>query len=283
MGRGGGGSGAGAGGGGRAARDAGTANAGTGNQIYSESPEQMELAKQNLEAVVDADFDERVRIMEEQYADLPPVENANRTIVGDRIVVGEKGAPKIGNPTLDTQGAADLLRNRGVPNSVISDLQRNYGEEGLRGIGELLKTNPQAQYLGSGVEGLAMAWSPDKVIRIQYGVGSPPPSYYVGRAGAYPDWLKRYGGVAVEQKERVWNTAARVTSWFDGSKRDIGGAVRRIKRAALDQYVRKVTKGKIRDADAHTGNWGIDWKGRFRVIDPGAYVPPGADVTGGGW
>lgn len=306
MGRGGGGGGKGGGGGGRAGRARGAAGGGGGgelattgtnvgveaaagqNQIYATSPSQMDLAQKNLDTMVKGNPAE----MEKLYADLPPVENANRKIVGDRVIVGDKGAPKVGN-TMSHLDAELLMEERGIPNAVIDKMRHNYGNDGLKGIGELLKSNPNATYINNGVEGLAMNWSESRVIRIQYGKGSPPPSFNVGKAGAYPDWIKRYGGVAVEQKERIWDTAHRMRkqagrnpfadrldSVLDSK---FGGNYDTMRKATLDKYVDWKTGGKIKPGDAHANNWGVDFKGRLRAIDPGAYIPPGADVTGAGW
>jgi hypothetical protein len=250
----------------------------------------MALAEKNLDTMIKGN----VKDMEKLYDDIPPVENANRKIVGNQVVVGDKGAPKVGN-SLSASQAEKVLLDRGVPNDVVRGLRMNYGDEGLKGIGELLKTNPQATYINNGIEGLAMNWSESRVIRIQYGVGNPPPSYNVGPVGAYPDWVARYGVVAVEQKERIWDTIKRGANkgyqnpafnrLADEIDRRGGGwtAYESFREATLDKLVRRATGGRIVPGDAHGNNWGIDFKGRLRAVDPGAYIPPGADVTGAGW
>jgi|GEM_PF-6510652 len=302
MGRGGGGGGGGRGGGGRLSRSRSGVGGGAGSgaaaeqvsaaavdakaaaegQIYKESPSQMALASKNMETMLSGN----AAAIDKLYEDIPEVANANRKIVNGIVEVGSKGAPKVSG-NLPYAEATQVLRDRGVPGQVIRKMERSHGIDSVQQIGELVKNNPGATYINNGAEGLVMNWSESRVIRIQYGPGEPPPSYYLGKAGAYPDWIKKYGGSAVEMKEKVWETAYRIGAKHNSVSNQLAQAARShggysyLRSATIDKTIKRAVGNKVRPADAHANNWAVDFKGRLRAIDPGAYVPPGAPILGG--
>jgi hypothetical protein len=272
------GGGAGGGGGGRTPREALREDAGgagsTEAQVYEESPSQMAQAAKNLE-MFGSDSPANMERLERLYDDIPAVENANRRIVDGEVIVGSKGAPTT-KPTMSLDEAYEILSDRGVPPDVTGTLGSR-GAAGVRHLADLLSQRPDAKFLGRGVEGMAISWGKSNVLRVQYGGGKPLPTDYIGKMGAYPKWMKQYGGkngVWVEMKERIWKTASelgRGRTPIDRAYERAGGG---LSRSALDYLVNRATKGRVGPADAHSGNWGIDFKGRLRAIDPGAYTKP---------
>jgi hypothetical protein len=316
MGRGGGGGGKGGGGGGRGGRAGGASKGGgggaagaagkadpaapaapagavdaTAGQIYKESPSQMVQATQNFDTMMSGD----VAKIDALYDDIP-APNVVTNAKGYKVVEpGTAGAPVVTN-RLSANDAISTLQQRGVPLDNIRQMENVHGIEGVREIGSMIAQNPEAKWINSGMEGMVFNWSDSQIIRVQYNVGTPPPSYYVGKAGAYPQWKQTYKGVIVEGKEKVWDTIKRLED--QGYRNPVGARIqsqlqdieashgvgrwesRDILRAqTLDQYVKRVTN-EARPGDAHANNWGVDFKGRLRVIDAGAYVPPGEMVTG---
>lgn len=291
MGRGGGGG----GGGGRGKRAGGAGAGGAGE--YKEAPTwtgpgaatdvletrsdpygQVTVTREIAEAERRALKDEGLQKLE-AYKDLPPVENANRVVVDGLVHVGDKGAPIV-KPKLTNEQAMQRFTDMGVP---MGDAYRNLSTSGdAAALVELLP--PGSKFLGAGVEGIGFAipGPGHKVLRIQHGGGLPLNMPDVGPVGAYPQWVGKYGNTYAEMKEgmamqfafvgegqgRV-NTFATDVTWRDIQK----NMETTMKRAGKD----------VVSVDDHEYNLAIDYFGRGRVIDAGAYRPPNNRVAVAVW
>lgn len=266
--KGGGGSGTSGGGGGRTPREVGQT---TGTGKLSDDPAENILNAEQLK--------------DKAYEDLPPVENANRFIDEEgRVIVGEAGAPEVSNRFNDPLDAREYMLNEvGMPGDVMYryDLA---SEQTQLDIANLLANKPDVKYMARGAEGVAVTWGKNKILRLQYEGGEPLPTYNMGKAGVYPDWVRQYGtkasGWYVEQKERIWGTASEAGNYALSSKitnawEKAGGSSKI--RDTLTNTIKRANPRLVPN-DAHTGNWGIDFKGRLRAFDPGAFTPPGEPV-----
>lgn len=210
------------------------------------------------------------------YADLPNIENDNRKILSDgQVVVGAKGAPAAPK-AMSHNDAYDTLKATGVPQNYLSKIA-NLGDEALSDVAGLVKG---WKWEGGGAEGAV--WSKGgKVRRIQTDGAVPLNHYNIGKIGAYSEWKKRYGTgsqpVWVEQKPRIWKTVGKTgmdVSWDEWSTATKADRIR----VNMMKNTQKVDPRITNFNDLHRGNWGFDSKGRARIIDPGAAIPPGAKI-----
>lgn len=214
------------------------------------------------------------------YTDLPPVENANRKVNADgEVIVGAKGALPSTNRFGTENAARDHLRdNIGMPAHLAATLAR---DDMAKDVANMLPDG--AEYLGHGIEGIGVAISKDKAVRIQYDGREPLNAYDVGRSGVYADWKKKYGNVWVEQKERIEFTASeaiRSVKFKDININEMKGRMeesftpdaRGTVRSGRGVYT-KNKPAQWADVDMHSGNWGFDFAGRPRVFDQGAVRP----------
>jgi hypothetical protein len=207
------------------------------------------------------------------YADLPPVANANRVIRPDGLVdVGAKGAPKIGKPTMSNDEAMKAFEALGMPKGTAY-----YNIQASGDANKLIQLFPKgSKYLGEGVEGVGIALPGNKVaLRIQHGGGKPLLQADVGKAGVYADWMTKYGKTWVEQKERIAVQAKHIP-------RGLGQFNVHDLKAAMERNFQRQGKN-VHGVDDHMGNWGIDYRGRARVFDAGAYRPPGDNKVAAIW
>lgn len=210
------------------------------------------------------------------YASLPPVENANRKINADgEVIVGTLGAP-VANPDrfkTDKEAFDYLHKEIGVPLDVAQQIRAKGG------IREVASVFPKgSEYIHHGAEGLGIKISNSKAIRVQFDGNEPLNTFNVGRSGVYSDWKQKYGGVWMEQKERIptmgWKTNNPVA----------------MKARLIDTFVHDKRKTSNpngspvwSDGDLHGNNWGLDSKGRPRVFDPGAVSPVWKKQILAGW
>jgi len=292
MGRGGGGGGTGGGGGGRPGRErqgvAGEAAPGAlakdgvdarvvdGGPGIGEGPltevlevrkryvDQMEVTRAQALAERAAMTDKRLQNLS-AYDDLPPVENANRRIIDGLVHVGPSGAPEV-RPTLSNAQAMQRFKAMGLPEGDVA--WNNIASSGdAAALVELLPEG--SKFLGAGVEGAGFSLPSGRSIRIQHGGGQPLLQADVGKVGVYADWMAKYGNTWVEQKERV----AMQGKFMGMGDVNAGVAQRYTAKGLQDNMYSNMLKERkaIKPVDDHMGNWGIDYQGRARVFDAGAY------------
>ena len=307
MGRGGGGGGKGGGGGGRTGRTGpaggggatGTPDqgyyAGSGGKVIEgqgapnpkitgDPNEVLEVRVRNrakIEATKEIAAAERAAMNEgglqrlEAYGNLPPVENANRVIRDGFVHVGDRGAPTV-TPKLSNAEAMKRFERMGMP--------RDQAWENLKRSGDapaLVELFPEgSKYLGEGVEGVGIQLPGSKIaLRIQHGGGQPLLQADVGRVGVYAEWMGKYGNTWVEAKESIAMQAKFMGRGNAGPAGPIGPSTLK---TSMERMMKREGK-RVHGVDDHYGNWGIDFAGRARVFDAGAYRPIGDNRVAAIW
>lgn len=197
------------------------------------------------------------------------------------VQVGDLGAPTV-KPKMTNAEAMKAFEKMGMPRN---DAYRNISASG--DAAALIELFPKgSKYLDEGVEGVGIALPGGAtVLRIQHGGGQPLFKQNVGPVGVYSDWLAKYGNTWVEASEAV---AMQAKYYGAGKKVNAGvqGAQRMSEiKSNMFANIKKAGIKGMQDADAHEGNWGIDYKGRARVFDAGAIRNDGRNVAvwyGGG-
>ena len=213
------------------------------------------------------------------YKDLPPVENSNRVVVDGLVHVGDKGAPRV-KPTLTNEQAMQRFVDMGVPpGEALRNLQASGDASALV---ELLP--PGSRFLGAGVEGIGFSipGAGHKVLRIQHGGGIPLNMPDVGPVGAYSQWVGKYGNTYAEMKEGM----AMQFAFVGEGKGRVNTFATDIDWSGIQKNMEKTMKdaGKnVVGVDDHEFNLAIDYWGRGRVIDAGAYRPPNNRVAVAVW
>jgi hypothetical protein len=219
------------------------------------------------------------------YDDLPGAAGPNRQVIDGLVHVGPKGAPEV-VPKLSNEAAMARFKEMGVP--VGDTAWNNLKASGdAAALVEILP--PGSKYLGAGVEGAGFSLpGSTRAIRIQHGGGQPLLQADIGKAGVYSDWMAQYGKTWVEQKERVAMQAA----YMHGGKVNAagrGGNIARWKQFPAEMQGKmeanmKQTWGKnVKSLDNHEWNVGIDYQGRMRAFDAGAYVRTNDQVVAAIW
>lgn len=208
------------------------------------------------------------------YDDLPPVENANRYVDSKGIVhVGDKGAIDITEADL-----AEFPTPRDAYNYLVNEVGFPRDSEALAnlkqidGLATVAALSKGTKYFGEGIEGAVVKTKDGVILRVQHTGSEPLPAYDMGKVGVYADWKKKYGQVWVEAKESIAMNADFLPAFgIDYQK--------------MQKVMERNMQGKVplHKVDDHGGNWGIDYKGRTRVIDPGAYRGPGDNEYAVGW
>jgi hypothetical protein len=216
------------------------------------------------------------------YKDLPPIENGNRRIIDGLVHVGPQGAPKV-SPKLSNAQAMQKFKDMGVPEG--SRAWNNLKASGdAPALVELFPAG--SKYLGAGVEGMGVALPGGKALRIQHGGGQPLLQADVGKVGVYSDWMAKYGSTWVESKEQVAVQAA-----FLNKGKAVNMAVRRQDykfnrhdlQRSMEKTMMQTERKNVTGLDKHEYNWGIDFQGRARVFDAGAYRAPNDRVVAAAW
>ena len=216
------------------------------------------------------------------YDDLPGIEGPNRAIdKAGNVQVGDLGAPTV-KPKMTNDQAMKAFEKLGMPRG---EAYRNIAASG--DAAALIELFPKgSKYLGEGVEGVGIQLPGGAtVLRIQHGGGQPLFQQNIGKVGVYSDWLAKYGNTWVEAKE-----AMAMQAKFYGKGKTVNAKVARAQKldtmkASYEANMKRQGIKGMQDVDAHAGNWGIDYKGRARVFDAGAYRNDGRNVAiwyGGG-